>query len=165
MWGWCRSLKAVACRLREERGAVLPFMCVGLVGMMAAIGGAVDVGRIYIVRSQLQAGVDAAALAGARAFGNATATDPNNRDNRVKTYFMGIFGSPPQQITAVARAELQPRPLEVMVVLDSTGSMNDSAGSVGKIQALKNAMHSFLNVLFQGSSARSDLAGLPTTTM
>lgn len=194
----------------SERGAALPMMCAGLIAMAASIGSAIDLGRIYMTRTQLQAGVDAAALAGARAFGNTTANDRNNRDTQTKAYFLGnfpngymgsgkpdditpvdgttsllpaqfvvnnginqtvvtakaklpmlfmsIFGMQPINVTAIARAELQPRPLEVMVVLDNTGSMNSTVDGVTKISALKNAMHSFLNVLYQGSSTRQDLA-------
>lgn len=194
----------------DKRGAVLPMMCVGLVAMVAAIGGGIDIGRAYIVKSQLQAGVDAAALAGARSFGNEDASSPTNRDAQVKAYFlgnfpndymgsttppgvtavegttsllpavfevvnginrttvtaraavpcyfMGIFGAAPIDVTVVARAELQPRPLEVMVVLDNTGSMNESVSGGSKIGALKTAMKSFIDVLFQGSTERKDLA-------
>ena len=173
----------------------------GLIPSIAAIGSGIDIGRMYIVKSQLQAGVDAAALAGARSFG-VTDNSPKSRTAQVDAYFEGNFSrNPPymgvsdidlkatfevvrsintttvtatatlpmtftrmfgifeQTLSATAKAELQPRPLEVMVVLDNTGSMRDnlSAGRT-RITALKEAANSFVDILFQGSNQRRDLA-------
>ncbi|MBB4860491.1 hypothetical protein HNO88_003835 [Novosphingobium chloroacetimidivorans] len=155
----------------------------------------------------MQAGVDAAALAGARSF-EARGTGPESRDKQVLAYFrenfaddflgagtvlpvptfsvvrgvnvtkvdasvnlpltfMSMFGVGPQPIAVTATAELQPRPLEIMVVLDDTGSMQtllDSGKS--RMAVLKEAMHGFVNVLYQGSTTRSELAlGMITYTV
>ena len=179
--------------------------------MMAALGAAVDIGRIYITRSQMQAGVNAAALAGANAYDNASETDENGRykqavryfqDNVPNNYmgvttpagvipyggtttlikpafslspkgisrtdvtasgeipmtFMSIFKIPSYRIDVKAHAEFQPHPLEVMVVLDNTGSMNDTIDGVTKMASLKTAMHSFLNILYQGAAVQPQLA-------
>ncbi|WP_271300263.1 TadE/TadG family type IV pilus assembly protein [Sphingomonas sp. CV7422] len=189
---------------RDRRGSAITLMVVGLIPGIAALGSAIDTGRVYIVKSQLQAGVDAAALAGARAFAVAD-TSPAGRDAQAMAYFRGnftdgymgttglivtptftaidgrnnttvrasaivpmsfmrAFGFDRQTVTAVARAEIQPHPLEVMMVLDNTGSLKDNlprdANGVVKtrITALKDAAKSFLGVLYQGGTARPDLA-------
>jgi hypothetical protein len=176
-------------------------MTAGLLPSIAAFGATIDAGRMYMVKSQLQAGVDAAALAGARAFG-VNDGGATSRTAQVTAYFDGnfprspaymgttnvvldpkfevigginvttvtaratvpmsfmkIFGYREQEMIAVAKAELQPRPLEVMLVLDNTGSMKDnlSAGRTN-MTALKEAARSFIEVLHQGSSSRRDLA-------
>ncbi|MBW6526129.1 hypothetical protein KZ813_04705 [Sphingomonas sp. RHCKR7] len=176
-------------------------MAAGLVVGIGSLGSAIDAGRMYIVKSQLQAGVDAAALAGARAFG-VTDTSANSRTKQVDSYFDGnfprspsymgttnvtvtptfavvngvnvttvnaaatldmsfmrLFGFRDVTMRATAKAELQPRTLEVMVVLDNTGSMKDylSNGKT-RITALKEAANSFVDILFQGGTQRKDLA-------
>ncbi|PZU09639.1 TadE/TadG family type IV pilus assembly protein [Sphingomonas sp.] len=195
---------------RSSRGATMPLIAFGMLPMIAALGGSVDVGRIYITRSQMQAGVNAAALAAANAQDNASETDENGRymqalryyqDNVPNNYmgltkpdgfvsyggtatlakplfslnngisrtdvtasgmipltFMSIFGMRTYRIEVAAHAEFQPHPLEVMVVLDNTGSMNDTIDGVTKMASLKTAMHSFLNVLYQGAATQPDLA-------
>lgn len=198
--------------MRDARGATLPIMVAALFPVLGAVGSGVDIGRLYMVKSQLQAGVDAAALAGAKSFAveDKTGHDPKSRDNQIEAYFEGnfpanylgsedvtlspagapprfqqrngvnvttvtaqatvpmsfmrIFGAEARVITATAQAEVQPRPLEVMVVLDNTGSMKDylpkdSAGVVKtRMAALKLAAKSFINILFQGGDTRKELA-------
>ena len=59
----CRKrLRAVA----DETGQVIVFALIAMVVLIAMVGFAVDVGHAYLVQRQLQAGVDAAALAGAQ---------------------------------------------------------------------------------------------------
>ncbi|HVF93185.1 MAG TPA: TadE/TadG family type IV pilus assembly protein [Sphingomonas sp.] len=185
----------------DPRGSAIAMMTAGLIPCIAALGAAIDIGRMYIVKSQLQAGVDAAALAGARSFGSTDGT-AKSRTAQANAYFEGnfprtppymgvsdivvtqryaivdtintttisarvtlpmtfmrMFGIREQSLEASARAELQPRPLEVMVVLDNTGSMRDnlSAGRT-RITALKESATSFVDILFQGSTQRRDLA-------
>lgn len=196
--------------LRDRRGATLPMMVAGLIPMIGSVGSAIDLGRIYIAKSQMQAGVDAAALAGANAFDNKNDADASGRRMQVINYFrdnfgdsymgvqkapgyspistsnallepefttvkgisqtvvkatadlpmtfMGIFGVGSQRISVTAHAQFQPHPLEVMVVLDNTGSMNETVGGKTKISSLKTAVHSFLNVLYQGADSQPDLA-------
>lgn len=188
----------------DRRGSAIALMAAGLIPVIAAMGSAIDAGRIYIVKSQLQTGVDAAALAGARAFA-ISGTAANSRENQVQAYFRGnfpdsymgvsnlaltptfavvrdintttvvatatlpmsfmrLFGFLQQPIQATAKAAVQPHPLEVMMVLDNTGSLKanlprDSNGVVKtRITALKDAAKSFNDILFQGSNTRSDLA-------
>ena len=49
--------------VRDERGAVLVFVAVGLVMLLGFTAFTVDFGRIYSERRELQNGADAAALA------------------------------------------------------------------------------------------------------
>jgi Flp pilus assembly protein TadG len=188
---------------RDQRGSAMWLMVAGLIPSIGLIGSGIDAGRIYMVKTQLQAGVDAAALAGARAF-SISGTEPNSRESQAAAYFNGnfptgfmgsatvaldpqfqvvngvnvttvtatttipmsfmkVFGFLSQPVTAVAKAQLQPRPLEVMVVLDNTGSMKtnlpaDKYGVVKtRMTALKDAAKSFVDILYQGGSTRSDL--------
>lgn len=197
------AVRAFAQRLaRDQGGAALPIMAAGLIPMLGGIGTAVDVGRIYLVHHQLQAGVDAGALAGARAYGNVSTTD-SGRDRQALIYFdenfptgfmgtptvvparsfetvsginvttvsaqlelpltfMRLFGYNTHAISVTARAELQPKPIEVMVVLDDTGSMQtkdvDPTKTLQRMDALKTAMHDFVSVLHQGAAKRDELA-------
>jgi len=191
----------------NRRGATMPIMVAGMIPVLAGVGGAIDLSRIYLIRSQMQAGVDAAALAGARAFGDTT-NGAGGRSTQVDVYFeenfadgylgapditpvksfstnsginvtrvtatvdlpmlfMQIFGIGEKHIEVVAQAELQPKPLEVMVVLDDTGSMSTSdVGGGTRMDALKNAMYSFINILHQGATSREELGlGFVTYTV
>jgi hypothetical protein len=189
---------------RDRRGSAIAMMVAGLIPGIAALGSAIDAGRLYVVKSQLQTGVDAAALAGARAYELDDDT-PAGRNAQALAYFRGnfptgymgtkglsvtptfakitgrntttvaanvivpmsfmrAFGFQQQEVTAVARAEIQPHPLEVMMVLDNTGSLKanlprDANGVVKtRITALKDAAKSFFDVIYQEGSTRSDLA-------
>ena len=196
-----REWRSIRC---DRRGAALPLLAVGLLPALAALGSAIDMGRLYVAKSALQAGVDAAALAGARAYA-VTDNGPTSRGAQVDSYFYGnfpkntmngtnlvltpkfitvnkrnqtsvtatvnipmtfmrAFGFEQQSISAVAVAEIQPHPLEIMMVLDNTGSLKTdlpvSKGSPAKtrITALKDASRSFLDILYQGADNREDLA-------
>jgi len=199
---------------QDRRGSTLAMMAVGMIPMVCAVGGAIDIGRLYIAQSQMQAGVDAAALAGANAFDNTDTTAADGRFQQVVAYyrdnfadnymgvlaapgktpvggtrtlmqplftapqgvsrtevtasgvlpmtFLSLFGVADKPVTATAYAEFQPRPLEVMVVLDNTGSMRDNVKgtSTQKITALKAAMRGFVNVLYQGAGADTAMPNL-----
>jgi hypothetical protein len=177
-------------------------MAAGILLVIAGVGSAVDLGRIIIVRAQMQTGVDAGALAGARVFGLANdrtahveqyfyanmpegylgsvdvAPVPNFQTvrgiNRVQVtattelpmMFMQIFGIRTKSLSVVATAEMQPKPLEVMVVLDDTGSMQTGLNGGSRMSALKLAMYDFISILHQGKSTREDLAlGFVTYTV
>ena len=66
--GWRKVNERLAPLAGDRRGSTLALMAAGLIPVIAALGAGIDAGRLYLVKSQLQAGVDAAALAGARAF-------------------------------------------------------------------------------------------------
>src|SRR5580698_8532207 len=60
--------------LNNERGQVLPWIAVVLVGMLSAAGLTIDVGRAYVAKSQLQNYANAAALAAAGEVYNSSST-------------------------------------------------------------------------------------------
>jgi hypothetical protein len=60
--------------LTNERGQVLPWIAVVLVGMLSAAGLSIDVGRAYVLKSQLQNVANAAALAAAGEVYNTSST-------------------------------------------------------------------------------------------
>jgi Flp pilus assembly protein TadG len=196
------SFRDTARRLRRDRrGAALPILTIGLITVIGAVGAAFDLTRIYVVRTQMQSAVDAAALAGARAFGNTGTTD-QGRDRQVSLYFkanfpdgylgmpvinpqptysapsgvnttyvsaegdvpttfMSIFGMGATHVSVHAQAEHQPKPIEVMVVLDDTGSMQTQdvgVKGVSRMRATQNAMLNFNNVIHQGAASRAELA-------
>jgi Flp pilus assembly protein TadG len=61
---WIMKIKQA---LRDQKGAVVVITAICLVVMVAMVGLAVDVGNLYVVKSELQRAADAGALAGARA--------------------------------------------------------------------------------------------------
>lgn len=68
--GFMRSI------LRNQSGNVLAITAAATLPMIAVIGGAVDISRVYVTKSRLQAACDAAVLAGRKAMTTVTYTDP-----------------------------------------------------------------------------------------
>src|ERR1700736_5422389 len=58
--------RSVSRRLRDESGQVLILFAIAAVALLAMAGFVIDVGHAYNAKRQLQASVDAAALAGAQ---------------------------------------------------------------------------------------------------
>ena len=48
--------------LNDQRGQTLPFVALGMVAFVGVAGLSIDVGRAYVVRSQLQSSANAAAM-------------------------------------------------------------------------------------------------------
>jgi Flp pilus assembly protein TadG len=67
-------------KLKSERGASMPMIAAAMIPIVGALGGAVDLANLYMVRSQLRDAVDSAALTGGRLY---YATD---RDTQVNNY-------------------------------------------------------------------------------
>ena len=61
--------------LIDQRGQVLPWVALGLVGMLGMGGLSVDVGRAYVVHAQLQNDANAAVLAAAGLVYNTSSTN------------------------------------------------------------------------------------------
>ena len=74
--GWFRWTRSLRTRLQEERGAILVFVAVSLVGLIGAGGLAIDVGRGYLTKLRIGRAIDAAVIAGASSLrqGQAAAT-------------------------------------------------------------------------------------------
>lgn len=76
----------------------------------------------------------------------------------VPTMFMGVIGINSMSISAQSEVTRASKGLEVILVLDNTGSMTSSAGGgVSKITAAKNAATSLVNVLFGSSETIPNL--------
>jgi Flp pilus assembly protein TadG len=156
----------------DESGQVLVLAALGMVMMLVMVALVVDIGKAYLVQRQLQAGVDAAALAGAQYLPDPTdATQAANdygpsagaknavdvgsdvtttvtmrcvtsapgcssslnaynalnvkATSNVRTVFARILGIDNLTVKASATAcsPCSSKPLDIMVVLDRTGSM------------------------------------------
>ncbi|MBF6600947.1 MAG: VWA domain-containing protein [Dehalococcoidia bacterium] len=129
--------------------ALLTFVIIALMGLAA------DVGRLYVVRAQLSRAVDAAALAGAkelpdvnradasaRAYLTANEADPKmsvtvnasaaaqqvqvQASRSVGTIFMRVFGISTVTVSNDATAGFGVTPVDTVLGIDATGSMGAS---------------------------------------
>jgi hypothetical protein len=187
----------------SESGQVMPLLlCGALVVMLGFAAFAIDVGRAYFAKRQLQASADAAALAGAQnlpdpsaamalaaQFGPSGKNPPKNVQNvqismstkclksapgcspanaivveesgDVPTKFARILGIDSFNVHAKATAcsPCGQKPLDVMLVIDRTGSMCDTAGCADLNNA-KQGAKTFLG-LMDPEFDRVGLAVLP----
>jgi Flp pilus assembly protein TadG len=181
---------------RDQSGNVIAMTAAAVLPMIAVIGGAVDMSRIYMTRTRLQAACDAGVLAGRKAMTTlsypdtpGTAGSPKNRANNMFNYnfkaadydangttftssadaqgkitgsastnlptvLMKIFGKTTTAINVTCGADLQIPNIDVVMVLDVTGSMNDcpdgdcnSVGEQKKIVSLRAAVKQFFTTL------------------
>jgi hypothetical protein len=136
-----------------ERGQVLVMSALVMLVLMAAIGLAIDLGRIFVARAQLVRSLDAAALAGtlelpnvpaaqAKVYQYMTANDPDaevdvpvspqerqiqvNGHKQVPMFFIKIFGVESVEVNASARAGFGVLAVDTVLAIDATGSMGDS---------------------------------------
>jgi len=181
MLAWRRSWSLLARFGKEERGVVLILVVLLLVPLMLVMAGVIDYSRTFLVKRQLTNAVDAAALAlgglpnlndeeaeqKARAFiethyppeelgeltGIGVVREGEQIDvtatARVDMSFIGLVGIENVDITVNARAIRKDNKLEVAMVLDNTGSMGHS----NKIQDLRAAARSFVDILFAADDA------------
>jgi hypothetical protein len=139
--------------LKSEEGQVLPIVALLLVVFIGLLGLAIDVGRLYVAKTELSRAADSAALAGvielpdivaaqnrATAYltenvPDATASFPATSQDyqiRVKASrtvdmtFMSIFGFDQVDLDATAAAGFGRVPIDAVMAIDSTGSMGDS---------------------------------------
>jgi Flp pilus assembly protein TadG len=82
-------------RLRQdESGNVIAIMAAAIFPAIGIIGGGVDMSRIYLTRTSLQAACDAGALMGRRTMGSSTwATNDGRANERAEQLFDTNFGS------------------------------------------------------------------------
>lgn len=185
---------------RDEEGAILVktiFMLIPLIGML---GIGVDMSRAYLYRAQLSGALDAAALAGGKAFHSATRDDEiraffNSNfssdymggtlesfvitetdavqktltvtaSGSIPTTFMSLFGFESIPIDIDAETTSKTTGLQLVMVLDSTGSMRSSAGSTSRMEALKDASTTLVDSLFgnEQSSEQLSIAIVPYVT-
>ena len=133
-----------------ERGQILVMSALVILVLVAAIGLAIDLGRIFVARAQLVRAVDAAALAGTLELPNATAAqakvyaymsenEPDaqvevpissverqievNGSKTVPMFFMKVLGINSVKVTAHAKAGFGVLALDTVLTIDKTGSM------------------------------------------
>lgn len=163
----------------DECGAVIAIVALAIIPLFAAIGLAIDVGRSYLLQSQLSYAIDAAGLAGGRVFDTDNRLDDvmmffeaNFRENyagaslvpgspsvtfddennailveataTVPTHFMRIAGIDEMTVSARTVIQREMRGMELVLVMDNTGSMRSS----GKMGAMKDAATELVDILY-----------------
>jgi hypothetical protein len=188
-------------RVKDESGQVIMLAALAMAMMLVMVAFVVDIGKAYLVQRQLQAGVDAAALAGAQhlpdpadattvaqdygpstgkknevKLGSGVTTTVTMRCvvsapgcnptlgnyNAVKVHatsdvsllFARILGvrSLKVKATATACSPCTAKPLDIMLVLDRTGSMCQTGGgtsdpSCTDLKNAKDGMRTFLQFM------------------
>jgi Flp pilus assembly protein TadG len=168
---------------QDQSGNVLAMTAAAILPMIAVIGGAVDMSRIYMTKARLQAACDAGTLAGRKAMStlayttaararadamfnfNFDSTDYNangtvfnhsadaqgtitaTASTNLPTVLMRIFGKTTTAISVNCGADLQIPNIDIVFVLDVTGSMDQSINNVRKIASLKTAAKNFYDTI------------------
>ncbi|ASJ89482.1 hypothetical protein CBR61_00060 [Porphyrobacter sp. CACIAM 03H1] len=171
--------------LLDKSANTLAMTAAAIVPLVAMIGGAVDLSRIYLVQSRLQSACDAGALASRRAMNGLTWNGASEQvaENyfnfnfpqgsystgdlsveysanssgvvngeatvQVPMTLMRFFNFENRDVSVSCSADLNLPNTDVMMVLDTTLSMNDPnpGDSIRRIDALTNAVTSFYNTL------------------
>lgn len=86
----------LGCLATDTRGSTASLMAMAFIPVLLALGGGVDLGRGYVVKSQLQTAVDASALAAAQSCktknsGVSVIADPSDATVQAKAYFNENF--------------------------------------------------------------------------
>lgn len=173
----------------DNRGSILIQTALASLAIVGMLGIGVDLSRAYLYRSQLSGALDAAALAGAKAFhsntrdqeiqaffdsnfhaeymgGEVAQLDIQEVDTTTKTLsvstsgtidtvFMRIFGFDDLGIAASAETTSKTTGLQIVMVLDNTGSMRTSDSGTVRIDALKSSATTLVNSLF-GDDTEND---------
>ena len=187
-------------RLRsDESGNIIAITAAAVLPMIAVVGGAVDMSRIYMTKARLQAACDAGALAGRKAMAttnytiaakaradsmfnfnfvpadheatlvpgesrifnssaNAQGAVTGQAKARLPTVLMKIFGKTETDLSVTCGADLQVPNIDIVMVLDVTGSMDETINGTKKIDSLKSSVKSFYttiaNLLPAGSTSQ-----------
>lgn len=169
----CRARRLV----RDENGSMALFFAFGMMTMLAAVGIAVDMGRVQLAQAKLTNSLDAAGLAAGSMASTAnvqteaerymsanfpsgymnthlkTVTATPSADNKVitlratadlDTTFMRMFGINTVALAADSEITRANRGMELVLVLDVTGSMWSS----NKYIQLRNASLDLISVLY-----------------
>ncbi|HEU4650982.1 MAG TPA: TadE/TadG family type IV pilus assembly protein, partial [Croceibacterium sp.] len=168
--------------LSDTKGNVLAITAAATIPMLGVIGGAVDISRVYLVKSRVQAACDSAVLAGRKAMttltyttaaqtrarnmfnfnfqdadygttsttftttANAQGVVSGTASTTVPMVLMNVLGVQPTGVSVTCSADIQIPNIDVVFVLDVTGSMNDCpdgncnnspSGEVRKIESLR----------------------------
>ena len=176
MMNW-RKYSQIGHFLRNESGTMAPLMLMIFFVMLLIGGMAVDMMRFEVKRVALQQTIDRAALAAASLTNTEPAaavvtsyfttsgvsgqlvsvTTPDNAANkrtvratatvRSGNYFMAMMGVPHLDAINAAVATQSVTEIEIMLVLDISGSMGSMAGSKTKIAALRDAATTFVDLM------------------
>lgn len=168
-----RALKRLAIFHKVRDGSVGVILALTAVPLLLATGISIDLGRAYLVKERLTNTADKAGLAlGAASssadldtllsnffnanfpsdsIGSVTETSYTNDGTTitisatasVTTTFMQLLGRDTISVTASSEITVQEDSLEVVLVLDNSGSMSGS-----KLTSLKSAANSLLDILF-----------------
>jgi Flp pilus assembly protein TadG len=112
--------------MREERGATITIVAVSLVALLSMLALAIDIGMLYKARNDAQRVADAAALAGASAYIDASATLVDSASARAFEYiaqnhFMGTtINTSPQTTTTAGGNTVITTPEAVVTILPAT---------------------------------------------
>jgi Flp pilus assembly protein TadG len=144
---------------RDESGNVMIIMAAAIIPLLAIVGGATDMSRVYMAKTRLQSACDAGVLAGRRAIpgtvytqaardraqnifnfnfpdgamtaenivfttqANATLEVSGRASLRLPNTIMTAFGFDNTNISVTCNADIQVPNIDIMMVLDVTGSM------------------------------------------
>ena len=139
MWSslWCKCTASLKGFGENRRGSVLTMVGIAIVPLVAFIGLSTDAGRGYMVKARLGQAVDAAALAGGRAFFE------SYREDDVRKYFEANF--PPGYLAST------PDPVPLSITFD------EDDGTV-TVEASVDIPTSFLRVLMMDHMSVSSRA-------
>jgi Flp pilus assembly protein TadG len=180
--GWLRRIAG------DRRGNTFVIITAAVIPMLALVGGGIDMGRGYLVKTRLQEACDAGVLATRKRVGSTVITDGvipadasaagnrffnlNFRDgaygttNRtfgmtissnytilgtasavVPTTIMKLFGIVTLPVSVACSAQFNYANTDIMMVLDTTGSMNDTnfGDTSSKIAVLRQTVKDFYN--------------------
>lgn len=169
---------------RDTGGATILLFGLTLIPVLFGVGMAIDYGRALTAKSKLGAAIDAAALAAgswpdlsdtqleAKATEFVNANFPPDVDAildsmnvvrtehtitvdasaHIETSFLRIAGITQLDVSSFSEVTLKAKKLELVMVLDNTGSM----GWSGKIDALKDAAKSLVQILKSGSGSSAN---------
>ena len=172
---WGPSLRRL---LNDQRGAVMAIVGLAIIPLFAIIGLAIDTGRGYMLKSKLSYAIDAAGLAGGRAFETDLREDDimmffeanfppgymasdllpghpvitfDDEENTITieasavipTYFMSVAGVHDMTVSARTVIQRELRGMELVLVMDNTGSMRGS-----KMTGMIDAAHDLIDILY-----------------
>jgi Flp pilus assembly protein TadG len=187
----CGAAKAVSAFRRDERGGMLVFGMILFILMIAIGGMAVDLMRHERMRTELQQTLDRCVLAAAGLTQTLdpelvvndcfvkVGLDQYLEDVQVTTtlnsrkvealaiadtrpFFMDMMGIDELPAAATSAAEQQINNIEVVLVLDVSGSMTEAAGAKTKIVRLREAATKFIDdILDEDGGDRVSVAIVP----
>ena len=176
------GLKRLLGFIQHRNGGVAVMFAVAAIPLLGAIGAAVDYSTVHQTRGRLASALDAATLAAAGAqtsqsdlaasiarylnanlgsgFGTPTVSASLDANGAViasatlvlPTRFMKLFSIQNMTVGATSKASYGSGPVEVALVLDTTGSMSGA-----KIAALQQAASAFVTTLFASPGTSSSL--------